>query len=42
MLVTVLSIVVSVTIFGIVFFLIVKKALKNRLDFYLNKNNKKN
>ena len=41
MLVTILSIVVSVTIFGIVFFLIVKKVLKNRLNFYLNKNNKK-
>ena len=41
MLETILTIVISVTIFGIVFFLYVKKMLKMRLDYYLNKNNKK-
>ena len=41
MLETILTIVISVTIFGIVFFLYVKKMLKKRLDYYLNKNNKK-
>jgi len=42
MLITVLSIFTGVAIFGIIFFLIVKKALKNKLDFYLKKNNRKN
>ena len=41
MLKTVLIIVASVTIFGIAFFLYVKKALKKQLNFYLSKNNKK-
>ena len=41
MLKTVLVIIVSVTIFGIAFFLYVKKALKKQLNFYLSKNNKK-
>lgn len=41
MLKTVLIIVISVTIFGVLFFLYVKKALKKRLDYYLSKNNKK-
>ena len=41
MLKTTLIIVISVTIFGILFFLYVKKLLKKRLDFYLSKNNKK-
>ncbi len=41
MLKTILTIVLSVTIFGIVFFLLVKRSLKKQLDFYLSKNNKK-
>ena len=41
MLKTVLIIVLSVAIFGIAFFLYVKKALKKQLNFYLSKNNKK-
>ena len=41
MLKTVLIIVVSVTIFGIAFFLYVKKTLKKQLNFYLSKNNQK-
>lgn len=41
MLKTILTIVISVTIFGIMFFLYVKKTLKKRLDYYLSKNNKK-
>ena len=32
---TIFIIVLSVTIFGVVFFLIVKKALKKQLEFYL-------
>ena len=40
MLETVLTIVISVTIFGIIFFLYVKKMLKKRLDYHLTKNNK--
>ncbi len=38
---TILIIVLSVTIFGIAFFLYVKNALKKQLDFYLSKNTKK-
>jgi len=38
----ILLIVLGVSIFGILFFLIVKRALKKRLDFYLNKNNDEN
>lgn len=41
MLRTILTIVISVTIFGVIFFLYVKKTLKKRLDYYLSKNNKK-
>ena len=41
MLKTVAIIVILVTIFGVVFFLIVKRALKKRLDYYLSKNDKK-
>ena len=41
MLKTVLTIVISVTIFGIIFFLYVKKKLKERLSYYLSKNDKK-
>ena len=39
MLKTILTIVISVTIFGVLFFLYVKKSLKKRLDYYLSKNN---
>ena len=42
MLGTILIIVIGVTIFGILFFLFVKKSLKKRLDFYLTKNDKNN
>ena len=38
---TVLIIVLSVTFFGVVFFLYVKRSLKKQLDYYLSKNNKK-
>ena len=41
MLETILTIVISVTIFGIIFFLYVKKTLKKRLDYYLSKGNEK-
>ena len=41
MLKTVLIIVLSVTLFGVIFFLYVKRSLKKQLDFYLSKNNKK-
>ncbi len=41
MLKTILIIVVSVAIFGILFFLYVKKTLKKRLDYYLSKSKKK-
>jgi len=39
---TILIIVISVTIFGVLFFLHVKKKLKKKLDYYLSKNSKKN
>ena len=39
MLKTILTIVISVTLFGVLFFLYVKKSLKKRLDYYLSKNN---
>ena len=41
MLKTILIIVIAVTIFGVMFFLYVKKTLKKRLDYYLSKNDKK-
>jgi len=41
MLKTVLIIVLSVALFGISFFLIVKKSLKKHLDFYLEQEIKK-
>jgi hypothetical protein len=41
MLKTVLIIVISVSIFGILFFLYVKRALKKQLNYYLLENNKK-
>jgi len=39
---TVLIIVFSVAIFGVIFFLYVKKMLEKQLNYYLSKNNKKN
>ncbi len=42
MLKTILIIVLSVAIFGILFFLYVKKKLKQQLDFYLSESKKKN
>ena len=41
MLKTVVIIILSVSIFGILFFIIVKKMLKKQLNYYLNKNTKK-
>ena len=41
MLKTALIIVLSVTLFGVMFFLYVKRALKKQLDYYLSKNDKK-
>ena len=37
---TTLVILVSVGIFGVLFFLLVKNILKKRIDYYLKKNNK--
>jgi len=37
---TVLVILVSVGVFGVLFFLLVKNILKKRIDYYLKKNNK--
>jgi len=42
MLKTSLIIILSVAIFGVLFFIYVKNSLKKRLDYYLSKNNKKN
>ena len=44
MLKTVLIIVLSVTLFGVIFFLYLKRLLKKQLNYYLKKNekNKKN
>jgi len=41
MLKTILIIIISVAIFGVLFFLYVKRTLKQKLDFYLSKNNNK-
>jgi len=41
MLKTILIIVVSVSVFGVLFFIYIKKILKKRLDYFLSKNNKK-
>ena len=40
MLKTILIIVLSVTVFGVLFFFYVKRALKKQLDYYLSKNKK--
>ena len=42
MLKTVLIIVVTVAIVGVIFFLYVKRALKKQLNYYLSKNKKNN
>jgi len=42
MLKTILIIVFSVALFGVIFFLYVKRALKRQLNYYLSKNSKKN
>jgi len=41
MLETILIIVLSVAVFGVLFFLYVKNVLKKQLNYYLSKNNKK-
>jgi len=41
MLKTIIIIVLSVSIFGVLFFIFVKKSLEKRLNYYLSKNNKK-
>ena len=41
MLETILIIVLSVSVFGVLFFLYVKRVLKKQLNYYLSKNNKK-
>jgi len=41
MLETILIIVLSVGVFGVLFFLYVKRVLKKQLNYYLSKNNKK-
>ena len=41
MLSKILVIVLSVAVFGILFFLYVKRIIKKRLDYYLLQNNKK-
>jgi len=38
---TIVIIVFSVAIFGILFFLYVKRLLKKKLDYYLSKNDRK-
>ncbi len=37
---TILVILVSVSIFGILFFILVKNILKKRIEYYLKRNNK--
>jgi len=41
MLKTIIIIVISVSIFGIIFFVYVKRTLEKRLNYYLYKENKK-
>ena len=38
----ILIIIISVSIFGLVVFFFVKNYIKNKINYYLNKNNKKN
>ena len=37
----ILIIIVSVSIFGLIFFVIVKNFIKNKIQYYLNEKNKK-
>ena len=37
----ILIIIVSVSIFGLLIFVLVKNYIKNKIQYYLNKNNKK-
>ena len=39
MLKTIAVIVISVTTFGVLFYFLVKRSLKKKLDYYLSKNN---
>jgi len=39
---TILIIIISVSIFGLVLFVFVKNQIKKRIDYYLEKKNKKN
>ena len=39
---TIFTIVICVSIFGIILFLYVKKTLRKQLNYYLSKSNKKN
>jgi len=41
MLKTILIIILSVTFFGVLFFLLVKKSLKRKLDYFVSEENKK-
>ena len=41
MLKTILIIILSVTFFGVLFFLLVKKSLKRKLDYLVSEENKK-
>ena len=38
----ILIIILSVSIFGLIVFVFVKNYIKNKINYYLNKNNKKN
>ena len=38
----ILIIIISVSIFGLLVFVFVKNYIKNKINYYLNKNNKKN
>ena len=38
---TILIIIISVSIFGLLVFVFVKNYIRNKLQYYLNKNNKK-
>jgi len=42
MLKTILIIVISVTLFGVILFIIVRNSMRKRIEYYLKLNNKKN
>tara|TARA_Y100000817_G_C16407680_1_gene346052 strand:+ start:218 stop:355 length:138 start_codon:yes stop_codon:yes gene_type:complete len=42
MLKTISIIIVSVTLFGVILFILVKNSMKKRIEYYLKLNNKKN